>query len=111
MFSLRRKTPLSIILAATALIASGPHSFAHTLWPRQGWHHGFYRPYRVLPPRVRHAIHPLRDARPNPSLTPGALNPAVTQADIHQTICVPDASAQRSFCREARQTALLSNPL
>lgn len=88
MFSLRRKTLLSVILAATALIASGPHSFAHTLWHRQGWHHGFYRPYRVLPPRVRHAIHPLRDARPNPSLTPGALNPAVTQADIHQTICV-----------------------
>ena len=26
--------------------------------------------------------------RPDPTLTPGATNPAVTQANIHQTICV-----------------------
>lgn len=38
--------------------------------------------------RHHNAKHPLRDALPNPRLTPGALNPAVTQADIYQTICV-----------------------
>jgi hypothetical protein len=30
----------------------------------------------------------LEDARPNPRLTPGALNPAVDQANIRETICV-----------------------
>ena len=33
-------------------------------------------------------VHPISDALPNPSLTPGALNPAVSQADIDETICV-----------------------
>ncbi|WP_226844525.1 hypothetical protein [Acidithiobacillus ferriphilus] len=30
---------------------------------------------------------PLSEAEPNPRLTPGALNPAVTQANIRETIC------------------------
>ena len=30
---------------------------------------------------------PASDALPDPSLTPGALNPTVTQADIYSTIC------------------------
>lgn len=33
-------------------------------------------------------IFPLSRALPNPQLTPGAFNPAVTQSTIHQTICV-----------------------
>ncbi|OBS09684.1 hypothetical protein Thpro_022012 [Acidihalobacter prosperus] len=37
---------------------------------------------------ARHPVFPRRDALPNPRLTPGALNPAVTQANIHETICV-----------------------
>ena len=36
----------------------------------------------------RGPVHPLSRALPNPRLTPGALNPAVDQADIHSTICV-----------------------
>lgn len=32
-------------------------------------------------------VFPAADAVPNPRLTPGALNPAVTQANIDQTIC------------------------
>ena len=37
----------------------------------------------------RHAVvFPLSEALPDPDLTPGALDPAVTQADIGQTICV-----------------------
>lgn len=34
-------------------------------------------------------VFPRSDALPNPRLTPGALNPAVTQANIHETICRP----------------------
>ena len=30
--------------------------------------------------------------RPDPARTPGAINPAVTQANIHRTICVPGYS-------------------
>jgi hypothetical protein len=88
MFSLRRKTPLSVILAAIALIAGGPYSVAHTHWRDQWWRQGIYRSSRALTRSARHALHPLRDALPNPALTPGALNPVITQADIHQTICV-----------------------
>lgn len=33
-------------------------------------------------------VHRRSEALPNPRLTPGATNPAVTQADIHSTICV-----------------------
>jgi hypothetical protein len=32
-------------------------------------------------------VFPLEEARPNPRLTPGAANPAVTQANIRETIC------------------------
>jgi hypothetical protein len=32
-------------------------------------------------------VFPLEEARPNRSLTPGAANPAVTQANIRETIC------------------------
>ncbi len=34
-------------------------------------------------------VFPIAAALPSPRLTPGATNPAVTQADIHETICVP----------------------
>ena len=52
------------------------------------WSHSAYWRSRYNSHRHHDAQHPLRDALPNPRLTPGALNPAVTQADIHQTICV-----------------------
>ena len=39
-------------------------------------------------PGTCHAIGSGSYARPDPSCTPGALNPAVTQATIHRTICV-----------------------
>ena len=99
MFSVRRMTSLVAILAVLALPACGQHSFAHTVWRTEGWNHGrdaaggfrhrgAYRPYRALIRSIHHALHPLRDALPNPSLTPGVLNPAVTPSDIRQTICV-----------------------
>ncbi len=34
-------------------------------------------------------VFPAEDALPNPKLTPGAINPSVTQANIDQTICRP----------------------
>ena len=33
-------------------------------------------------------VFPVEEARPNPRLTPGTTNPAVTQANIRETICV-----------------------
>ena len=33
-------------------------------------------------------VHPIADARPHADLTPGAIDPRVTQDDIHETICV-----------------------
>ena len=43
---------------------------------------------RQPPPGACHAIGSGTFARPDPSCTPGALNPAVTQKTIHETICV-----------------------
>ncbi|HZU40208.1 MAG TPA: hypothetical protein VE992_04115 [Solirubrobacteraceae bacterium] len=40
------------------------------------------------PPGSCHAIGTGVDSRPDPTCTPGALNPAVTQATIDRTICV-----------------------
>ena len=33
-------------------------------------------------------VHPIADARPHADLTPGAIDPRVTQDNIHETICV-----------------------
>lgn len=33
-------------------------------------------------------VFPIEAALPNPSMTPGAMNPAVSQDNIHETICV-----------------------
>ena len=60
---------LSITLIALALLPAQ----ASARWHH--WHH-YSR------------IAPAADALPDPSLTPGALNPAVTQGDIYATICV-----------------------
>jgi hypothetical protein len=56
------------------------------------WGHHFRRYDRggVSEAEGRYAVvFPLQQALPNPSMTPGALNPAVTQATIARTICVP----------------------
>lgn len=37
---------------------------------------------------------PHKDGLPNAALTPGETDPAVTQANIHQTICVPGYSSR-----------------
>ena len=37
-------------------------------------------------------VFPLSEAEPNARLTPGSFDPRVTQANIHQTICVPGYS-------------------
>lgn len=87
-FSIRGMTQHVAILATLALSACGSHSFAHTVWRSHEWHQDTYRPYRALTRSARHVRHPLQDALPNRSLTTGALNTAVTQADIRQTICV-----------------------
>ncbi|MFD1559542.1 hypothetical protein ACFSHT_28540 [Paraburkholderia silviterrae] len=53
-------------------------------------------------------VFPLAQAEPDPRMTPGALNPDVTQANIHSTICVkgytrtirPDAQYTEGLKRE-----------
>lgn len=52
--------------------------------PAFAW--GRWTPSRPYPPA------PLRDALPRPSMTPGALNPAVTPATLDQTVCIPGYS-------------------
>ena len=67
MYSHRRIFSVIATLSLIAIAAGGEHTLAR---------------------RAHDPWHPLRDALPNPSMTPGALNPAVTQANIHETICV-----------------------
>lgn len=50
------------------------------------WAWGRWPPSRPYPPA------PARDALPRPSMTPGALNPAVTPATLDQTVCIPGYS-------------------
>lgn len=94
---------VTAILGTLALCACGKHSPAAARWRAEAWKHGREvawtfrsrdadRPYHTPAPHAHDPLHPLRNARPNPSLTPGALNPAVTQANIHETICVPGYS-------------------
>lgn len=66
-----------VALAVPALAAA---------WMPMPW--GHYQHHTVLFPLAR--------ALPNPRLTPGATNPAVTQADIQETICV------RGYSRSVR---------
>lgn len=42
---------------------------------------------------------------PNPKMTPGALNPDITQANIHQTVCV------KGFTKTIRPPAYYTNKL
>ena len=87
--SLVRRTVTVLLLAlacSTAVLPSATAAPPPAWWHRAPWHS------RYETPRRHDAQHPLRDALPNASLTPGALNPAVTQADIHETICVPGYS-------------------
>ena len=64
---MRRTAPLLL----SALLLLPATAFAR-------WHHW----------RHDRRMFPASAARPNPSRTPGALNPAVTQRDIYSTICV-----------------------
>lgn len=50
-------------------------------------------------------VFPLSAALPNPRLTPGAINPAVTQANIRQTICV------RGYSESIRPPESYTEPL
>lgn len=61
------------------------HFFAHHSYS------GGYDHHRLTGP-----VFPLSRALPNPRLTPGALNPNVTQANIQQTIC------RRGFTKSIR---------
>lgn len=96
MFSRHRAAAIAALLGSLALLGCGhPSALAsqHGLGGSSQNTSNFrsrdtYWRARYDSHRHHDAQHPLREALPNPGLTPGALNPAVTQADIHQTICV-----------------------
>jgi hypothetical protein len=52
----------------------------------------------------------MHDARPNPNITPGAVNSAVTQANIQQTICMRGYSKSvrppQSFTKVAKRAGI-----
>jgi hypothetical protein len=50
-------------------------------------------------------VFPLAQAEPDPRLTPGTVNPQVTQSNIHATICVPGYS--KSIRPDAAYTGAL----
>lgn len=57
-------------------------SFGLGISPAFAWWHNDTRHHQQT-------VFPDRRALPNPELTPGAINPSVTQANIDQTICRP----------------------
>ena len=72
----RRRAMVSILVAGLALAASGA-ALAQDRWPDDAG-------------GVADARAPVAAAerlRPDPTLTPGAIDPTVTQANIHATIC------------------------
>ena len=80
----KRIVRLALVLTVVSIAAGGPafsrnHQWqGHRTWHERRWHkRGSGGP-----------VHPLSRALPNPRLTPGATNPAVTQANIRSTICV-----------------------
>ena len=83
-------------LAIVALAAvAGPALASGHYWGAREWHHHYDRWHQERWHNRRWnrsgesgPVHPFSQALPNPRLTPGALNPAVTQATIHSTICV-----------------------
>ncbi len=95
-----RRTLIACALCAAAgpVFAWNPAWHNHDRWHHryETWHARGDRDYRHNGRRPPHQyrrgkrgpVHPLSRALPNPSLTPGALNPAVDQADIRSTICV-----------------------
>jgi len=86
------KRTVRLVLVIGALCASTGPAFAWNHdWHGGGyWHHRWHHSWHD---RRWHKhgeggpVHPRSEALPNPRLTPGATNPAVTQADIHSTIC------------------------
>jgi hypothetical protein len=66
-----------VVLASVAALAWPAHANTHERWRGRD----IERSGRMA------AIFPPEDALPNPRLTPGAINPAVTQATLGQTIC------------------------
>lgn len=77
-----------VFAAALSAVLSSP-AMAWGLHPTRGYWDRHRDAGGVSEAEGRYSVaFPESTALPNPRLTPGALNPAVTQADIHRTICV-----------------------
>lgn len=78
-----RKTP-ALLLAACALALAGSLTLAPTAFASRHHDRG-----GITEAEGRYSVvFSLDQARPNPRITPGAVNPAVDQANIRETICV-----------------------
>ena len=84
-------TPSSHLTGATGSTASGTStSVAHSTTTRSSTGHvaAGSSPLSAAPSIGAEVVNGAGAVLPNPSRTPGAINPQVTQADIHSTICV-----------------------
>lgn len=82
-----RIAQMCLALATLSVVVSPALAAGH-YWREHEWHH-YERRHSERWSRDRNSgpVHPFSEALPNRRLTPGALNPAVTQATIYSTIC------------------------
>lgn len=76
-------------IAVLGLLALASPAFAWHSWYASGRYEHSYSSDRSSD----ETVFGLDRALPNPQITPGALNPAVTQATIRETVCIPGYAA------------------
>ena len=86
-----RRTPYLSVCLCIGLLAATPPAFA---WSVTSLIHKVEHYFHDIGGYIQKSTRggaqfPERYARPNPRFTPGAVNPAVTQASLYETICRP----------------------
>ena len=79
------------LLAGLVAVACSEAGLAWAHWHHE-WHHydSWHQGSRYGGAQASQGpVFPAQDALPNPRLTPGALNPNVTQANLDETVCRP----------------------
>lgn len=86
----KRIVRLILVIGALCTAAGPAFAWNHHWRGTDHWHHSWHDHWHQRRWRRRGGggpVHRRSEALPNPRLTPGATNPAVTQADIYSTIC------------------------